>query len=285
MTNLQENISINKDHYDQVYSKVNVDDIVCKINNLDTFLLDAIDTKISWHGLYHRNFREAIKGKKVFEIGCGNGLNALIMAALGAEVVANDISHVSGDIIMTAADRLGLSNISTAMGDFAKIPMEMGSFDYVVGKAFLHHLTHELEEQYLRKISTILKPDGEARFFEPAINSQLMDRLRWMIPVPGRPSTLNRDKFAEWKAKDPHPERDNSTTYFLAAGRKYFNEVEVVYFGSIERFNRLLPSGNFNNSYSRWANAAEAHLPKLFRRAAARSQLLIYRNPRFSKSV
>lgn len=283
MAALHDNIATNENHYNQTYSRVSVDGIVRKVDNLDAFLSDAIRTDTSWHGLYYGNLREAIVGKRVFEIGCGDGLNALIMAALGADVVASDISHVSADIIMSAAERLGLSNIKTATGDFSEISLDVRSFDYVVGKAFLHHLTHELEEEYLGKIATILKPQGEARFFEPAMNSQLLDRIRWMIPVPGRPSILNRSRFAEWKARDPHPERDNSTAHFTAVGRKYFDDMEVVYIGSIERLHRLLPSGTFNRSYRRWAHAAEEHLPRSFRRAAARSQLLMYRAPRVSQ--
>jgi SAM-dependent methyltransferase len=280
MTDLHDNITTNKNHYDHVYSKIHVDEVVRKVDNLDAFLSDAIRTDTSWHGLYHGNFRETIAGKRVFEIGCGDGTNALIMAAIGAEVVANDISHMSSEIIIAAADRLGLSNISTVVGDFSTISFDMHSFDFVVGKAFLHHLTHELEEQYVRKICTILKQNGEARFFEPAVNSHFLDQIRWMIPVGSRPSILNRARFAEWKAKDPHPERNNSTTHFVALGRQFFHDVEAVYIGSIERLHRLLPSGTFNRSFRRWAHAAEEHLPNSFRRVAARSQLLVYRNPR-----
>ena len=275
-----ETLARNEEHYDEKYKSVNVDCVVRIVKNLESFLEDAIKTDTSWHGLYQNDFAKHIVGKKVFEIGCGDGLNAIIMAKLGAEVVANDISSESGRIILQAAKTLGLNNIKPLTGDFASISMDSHQFDIVVGKAFLHHLTHEVEDQYMSKIQRILKPGGESRFFEPAVNSLWLDNLRWMIPVSGRPSSLSRKAFAAWKATDPHPIRDNSSSHYLMLGEKYFEDVSVQPIGSIERLCRLLPKGQLNRRYRRWAHRMERRLPMFFRAFAARSQSIIFRNPR-----
>jgi len=269
----------NIEHYDSVYSEVKIDGIVNKVRNLESFLDDAIKTDTSWHGLYQDDFAGRIKGRRVLELGCGDGLNALIMAALGANVTANDISHESEKIIRESATALQLDNIKAVSGDFADLPFDNNSFDFIVGKAFLHHLNHETEDIYLRKVAGLLKPTGEARFFEPATNSQFLDDLRWMIPVPGRPSSLNHKAFAEYKNQDPHPKRDNSSEHYIRCGRRYFGDASITYVGSIERLCRLLPPGEFNRSYRRWAHRAEVRLPKWFRHRAARSQLIIYSRP------
>jgi len=274
------NIKTNVDHYDKVYSSVNISEILEKVRNFESFLENAIKTDTSWHGFYHGGFEKIIVGKTVLEIGCGNGLNSLIMASLGATVVANDISTKSMEIISSVAKELDIDNISTVAGDFRDMPFDVNSFDFVVGKAFLHHLTHELEDEFLAKAATILKPSGEARFFEPAVNSLLLDKIRWIIPLPGRPSILMRKKFAKWKSNDPHPDRDNSTAHYLAAGLKHFGNVNVIHIGSIERLCRLIPLGKFNRSYRRWAHRIEEYLPKFFRSMAARSQLLVFHVPR-----
>ena len=202
------------------------------------------------------------------------------MAKLGADVVANDISSESGRIIQQAASELGLQNLRPLTGDFATLPIEEHSFDIVVGKAFLHHLTHEVETEYLAKVSRLLKRGGESRFFEPAVNSQWLDQLRWMVPVSGRPSSLSRKAFAAWKASDPHPDRDNSSEHYQKLGETYFNDVFVRPIGSIERLCRIMPKGKWNRSYRRWAHRMETKLPMFFRRLAARSQLIVFRNPR-----
>lgn len=273
------NLSTNKQHYDTRYADIDIESIVQKLEAGDTFLRDAILTDTSWHGLYYGDFRERIRGKQVLELGCGDGLNALIMAQLGAEVTAIDISEKSQYIIHAVCERTGLS-VHALAGDFSLAPFPLHSFDFVIGKAFLHHLTHELEDQYLAKIVTLLKPDGEARFLEPAINSKFLDDLRWLVPVPGRPSKLNRRAFARWKESDPHPTRDNSTQHFVAVGQQYFAGVDTVMIGSIERLCRLLPAGNFQRRFRRWAHRVEPRLPGWFRHSAARSQLIIYQEPK-----
>jgi ubiquinone/menaquinone biosynthesis C-methylase UbiE len=280
ITDSTQNVAKNTEHYDQVYRSVNYGCVVRIARNVDSFLADAIKTDTSWHGLYLDGFADKIRGKKVLELGCGDGLNAIIMAKLGADVFANDISSESGQIIIHAANELGLTNVRPLTGDFAAIPMEDRSFDFVVGKAFLHHLTEELEAEYMDKVRRVLKKDGEARFFEPAVNSLLLDKLRWMVPVSGRPSSLSRKAFAAWKANDPHPDRDNSSRHYQKFGERFFESVSIRPIGSIERLCRLLPKGSFNRSYRRWAHRMESSLPMVFRQLAARSQSIIYRIPR-----
>jgi len=269
----------NQQFYDQRYATADVDAIVQKVSNAASFLRDATLTDTSWHGLYQGGFAEKIRGKRVLELGSGNGLNALIMASLGAEVTALDISKSSAQLIEEASERLKLS-VKAMAGDFLELEFAQRWYDVIVGKDFLHHLTHDLENAFLRKVSMLLKPDGEARFFEPAVNSKLLDTIRYVIPVPNRPSVLSRAAFKKYKDLDPHPERDNSTLHYTENGRLFFNDVQVTLVGSLERFHRLLPSGQFNRRYRRWAHRMEVKLPLWFRYAAARSQVIVYRNPR-----
>jgi len=86
------NVNKNEAHYDHSYSDVNIQAIVSKISNFDAFFDDAVRTDTSWHGFYLNGFADRLAGKRVLELGCGDGVNALAMAQLGAEVVAVDIS-------------------------------------------------------------------------------------------------------------------------------------------------------------------------------------------------
>lgn len=280
MDSSEENIAKNVACYDQFYAKVNVDNLVAKVRNLKNFLEEAIRTDTGWHGFYHGGFLDRIANKRILELGCGDGLNALVMASLGADVVANDISHETERILKEATSRLGIVNLQVCVGNFSVLPFEERSFDFVVGKAFLHHLTHELEEDYISKAADLLKASGEARFQEPAVNSLFLDKVRWLIPVPERPSILCRKRFLKWKENDAHPERDNSSNHYLQLGRKFFFDAAIVPFGSIERFCRLMPSGNFNRRFRRWAHRADERLPMSFRYRLARAQVISFRHPR-----
>jgi 2-polyprenyl-3-methyl-5-hydroxy-6-metoxy-1,4-benzoquinol methylase len=279
--NATDNTLKNEKHYDKIYENINVAHIVAKLNNLTNFLNDATITDTSWVGFYYHNFKDEIKNKKILEIGCGDCTNAAVMAALGAEVYANDISQKSGAIISELNTSYKFDKpIKFIDGNFLDANLEGDYFDYVVGKAFIHHLTHEQEITFTKKIILVLKPDGKVRFSEPAVNSKILDKLRWIIPVPNRPSILQTTKFKQWKENDPHPERDNSCYHFKSFGKLYFNTVKIIPLGCIERFHRLLPQGAFNRKFRRFAFKIEKYLPFYIRQTFARSQVVIYANPK-----
>lgn len=281
MTTTEQSLAKNQQFYDAHYRNVQIRRIGERVGGAWAFIEDAKRTYTSWHGLYGDGFGARLSGATVFEIGAGDGLNALLMARLGAYVVvANDISPDTERIIVGVASEIGLTNIKCAVGDFAELPIEERVFDFVIGKAFLHHLTHDLEDQYLAKVARILKPTGEARFVEPAVNSKVLDGLRWLVPTPRRPSKLQRKAFANWKARDPHPDRDNSSAHYMSVGAKYFGDTQVTPIGSLERFQRWLPPGNFDLAFRRWAHRTEYRLPMTFRMKAARSQRIVYRRPK-----
>jgi SAM-dependent methyltransferase len=270
----------NKQHYENIYSNYGIKNILYWVNNLEEFLDSAIATETSWFGLYHENFKDRIEGKKIMELGCGNCVNASIMAALGAKVYANDIADASGKIIKKLNENYNFKfPIKFISGDFLQNEIESGYFDFVVGKAFLHHLDLELEQKFISETVRILKPNGEARFFEPAINNKVIDRIRWYIPVKGRPSKFNKSEFLKWKENDPHPERTFSSSHFERLGKKFFQEVKIIPVGTLERFSRILRWGHRRNLYKRWALKSESSIPLYINRSLARSQVLIFKNP------
>ncbi|WP_340063102.1 class I SAM-dependent methyltransferase [Ascidiimonas aurantiaca] len=278
----EKNTLKNKDHYDKKYAGASVRHILKMLTDLENFMHDATRTDTSWVGLYYGNFQEHLKGKRVLELGCGNCTNAAIMAALGAEVYANDISQKSGNIIDELNENYEFpSKITFLHGDFLKVPIPENYFDIVLGKAFVHHLTHDQEIDFTRKIVSLLKPNGIVRYFEPAVNNKFLDEIRWLIPVPGRPSKLQRKKFKQWKLNDPHPERNNSSGHYLKIGQQYFEETRIVPIGSIERFHRILPK-KYGRKFRRFAFKLEKKLPRSVNLSLTRSHLIEYKRPKKS---
>lgn len=281
MSEINENQEKNRLHYEKLYSNYNIRNILYWINHLDKFLESATTTETSWYALYKGDFRQRINGKRVLEMGCGDCVNAAIMAALGAEVYANDIAETSGEIITALNEAHEFEHpISFIPGDFLKNELAANQFDFVIGKAFLHHLELTVERNFLKETARLLKRDGEARFFEPAVNSKLMDEIRWYIPVKGRPSKFHRKAFQKWKARDPHPERSFSSRHFQEAGSEFFEESEIYPIGTLERFGRFFKWGEKKNRYKRWALTTEQKLPALLNKTFTRSQLIVYRKPK-----
>lgn len=156
---IEDNTLRNKLHYDRTYSGVRVERILEHIRNLPQFLNDATKTDTSWYGLYYGGLQGRLKGRHVLELGAGDGLNALVMAALGAHVTAIDISYVTPDIISRAVGEIPLAgSIAALSGDFLAMNcFDACSFDLVVGKAFLHHLDHETEAHFLFKAANLFE--------------------------------------------------------------------------------------------------------------------------------
>jgi ubiquinone/menaquinone biosynthesis C-methylase UbiE len=280
---MDDDILANKRYYETRYRQTAVDNIVEKVQNLDHFLHDATRSIVRWRGLYYGDFRHRVMNATILELGAGTGLNSLVMAALGAaRVVAVDISQETTNLIHTAAERLGMSSkVDALTGDFEQLHFEPQSFDFVVGMAFLHHLTHDREDRYLSKVSRILQPMGEARFVEPASNSALLESIRLGFPVRGRPSKLNTRAFELWQQEDPHPTRDNSSMHYQTVCQRYFKEIEILPLGALERLQRFLPwgSGFVNFHFRHLAFQLERLIPFCLHMKVARSQIILLRGP------
>lgn len=280
MNSENQNQQKNKQHYDKLYASYRIENTLFWLNNLEAFLESATSTQASWHAIYFDDFKNRLEGVKVLEMGCGDCVNAAVMAALGAEVYANDIADTSGEIIKQLNENYAFKHpIEFVPGDFLENELEADTFDFVIGKAFLHHLTIPLETLFIKETARLLKPDGEARFFEPAVNNKLLDTLRWYTPVKGRPSKFNKEAFKEWKKNDPHPDRTFSSKHFSDAGKQLFNQVRILPVGTLERFNKLIQKKDLNNKFRKWALKKERSLPDTLNNSFARSQLIIYRSP------
>ncbi len=276
----------NKAKYDRVYGAADREKILRRVRDTDGFLERVTRTNPDWRGIAgmevrgERSFYHDLRGKSILELGCGNGLNALIMASLGADVVANDTSSASAALIRDLAAELDISNIVPVTGELPELGLEARSFDIVVGKAFLHHLTHEQEERYMAEVARLVRLDGHARFFEPAVNSRLLDAMRLAVPVPGRPSSLQRAAFARWRADDPHPDRDNSTRRYRSVAERYFEDVTITLSGGLDRLTRLVPEGSGAQRFRALTYRVERRLPHAVRHVMARAQLMVCRGPR-----
>ena len=271
----------NKAFYEKQYSGYSVKNILWWLNHLEGYLDFATTTETSWVALYGDDFRNRIAGKKVLEMGCGDCNNAAVMAALGAEVYANDIASASGEIIKEINANYEFKYpLKFVEGDFLNNDLPDKEFDFIVGKAFLHHLTVPVEKLFLKETARLLKPHGEARFFEPAVNSKILDELRWHIPVRGRPSKFQKEAFERWKEEDPHPDRSFSSRHFEVAGGEFFKKVKIAPIGTLERFGQLFKRGKKREEFRKKALYAEKYLPYFLNRYFAKSQLITYREPR-----
>ncbi|MGA8594344.1 MAG: class I SAM-dependent methyltransferase [Bryobacteraceae bacterium] len=169
-----------------------------------------------------------VRGKRVLEIGCGDGTNALILALKGATVVGIDLSQRA----VATAERRAARH---ALGDRARFvcgPIERSlrdeaKFDVIAGFAVLHHLLPSLHD-LLSEMKRHGHSQTEYIFQEPVNLSPLLRRLRLAMPVSvsGTP--------------DERPlERSD-----LALITRHFRDVEIKHFHGLSRFAARFLLGN-----------------------------------------
>lgn len=130
-----------------------------------------------WHaeaadrGVYHqytdidpvvKELLGSVKGKKVIEIGCGNGYFSRALARRGAKVTALDASFKMIDIAIAEEKKKPLG-IVCLVRDAARLQgIKSGSFDLAVANMMLMDVLNV--EKAIKEISRVLKPGGKLVF-------------------------------------------------------------------------------------------------------------------------
>ena len=168
------------EHFDRVYSEeAKSDSLVLHEANIRRYVDPETNTIHSKEYCYH--LMGSLQGKKILEIACGNGTDTSLMARLGADVCAYDISPEAIKLTENRAAANGLSErVRTEVSAEFHEAFAGETFDIIVGFAALHHLPLEgLAERLLCR----LNPGGVAVFQEPVVNNRGLARLRQMIPI------------------------------------------------------------------------------------------------------
>ncbi len=104
----------------------------------------------------------SLSDKRVLEIGVGNGIDAIEMMKHGAIYTGLDITKNHLDLTRQYVELEGLSSKVEDLrhGDLLSTELS-GKFDVIYSFGVLHHISHERD--YLERLRTLLKPDGELR--------------------------------------------------------------------------------------------------------------------------
>jgi len=124
-----------------------------------------------------------LEGKTVLDVGCGDGLNSVMLAKLGARVTGIDISPQAVEVARRRAEVNGVSDrVSPLAGPIEAIELPENSFDLVWADAVLHHVLDDLET-VMDRLTRWVKPEGLLVFSEPVNLFPMLRRLRQRIPV------------------------------------------------------------------------------------------------------
>lgn len=97
-------------------------------------------------------------GKKLIELGCGNGRDAIFLSNNKIDVVAIDQCESS---INNLKSSVSSDNIEFVADDFIETKLlERESFDYVYSRFTLHSISEEQENKLINRVYEALKKDG-----------------------------------------------------------------------------------------------------------------------------
>jgi len=110
------------------------------------------------------------KGKRVLEIGCGIGTDAVNFARAGADYTAIELSETSLEIARKRFDVFGLKgNFIACNAEELSSHVEKNSFNLVYSFGVIHHTPNQ--RAVVEEIRKVIKHDGEFRMMVYAKNS------------------------------------------------------------------------------------------------------------------
>lgn len=121
-----------------------------------------------------------LEGRRVLDVGCGEGPNSALLAILGAKVTGVDLSAGALDVARARATLEGVAKQCTFVcSPMETAPIPDGSCDAVFCDAILHHLLDDLDGA-MRRLMRFLRPGGVFLCIEPVSLSPV---LRWLRPL------------------------------------------------------------------------------------------------------
>lgn len=117
-------------------------------------LREAIESLAFSHGLHEYG---AFRGKRVLDVGCGNGYVLSKYAEAGAEAYGVDVTPTAVELCEKRFAQLGLHG-DFRVADAERLPFPDGAFDCVCSMGVLHHVPNT--ELAVAEIHRVLKPGG-----------------------------------------------------------------------------------------------------------------------------
>jgi len=217
------------DFFDQMAER-----LAAQARPLDALTVERYsETRRPW---FNKEFRFQVmgdlRGKRVLDVGCGDGSNAILMAKYGARVTGIDISPKSIELCHRRAELDGVGSTT----QFICSPLETadlldGSYDIIWGDGVLHHLIPELDG-VMRRLVSYAKPGALFVFSEPVCLSPLLRRLRKRIPI-HTDATPNERPLERAEMETIH---------------RYLPNLELRWFSFLSRLDRFFLS---HNNYER----------------------------------
>ena len=247
--------------FESFYEEIDPAEIVAQARRVEHHLAELRAFYQAERLFWDEGLRRRVRGRRVLEIGGGDGRNAIFLLMLGAaHVTLQEITPSTERIATECARQLDVvDRLDVRIGN--PLDLDFGDpHDVILGHLVFHHIPTPIEDEFAEMMSANTADDGWLRIVDPAVNWKALDELRWLLPAPGRPSRLSK-RWDAWKASDEHPERDNSTDHVVEVFRRVFRHVEAETTAGLSRLHRWVDSERFHDPALRALNRIDSKLP------------------------
>jgi ubiquinone/menaquinone biosynthesis C-methylase UbiE len=131
------------------------------------------------HTYYLDLLDDAVRGRDVLEVGCGEGDLTQQLAQIADHVVGIDLSEGCIQRATQNIDPELRGSVTFRAMDAEQLAFPDASFDVVCGRAILHHL---VLDRALGEIARVLKPGGKAIFLEALGQNPFINLYRRRSP-------------------------------------------------------------------------------------------------------
>jgi ubiquinone/menaquinone biosynthesis C-methylase UbiE len=153
--------------------------------------------RTEWHIPLLVPFAEQ-RGKKVLEIGCGNGADGVMFARAGAQYTGVDLTEAAVEATRTHFQVMGLKG-TFQIENAERLSFSDESFDFVYSHGVLHHTPHP--ESAFAELHRVLRPGGKAvlmlyhkRSINYYVRIMCYMRLRVLLRILSRVRCFTQDR-------------------------------------------------------------------------------------------
>ena len=131
------------------------------------------------------------RGRKLLDVGCGSGFNAVTMCMLGWDVTGCEINETVVDHARKTVAEYGY-DIPVDLGENERLRYEDGSFDFLLSMNVIHYAqSREAMDRTVEEYSRVLKPGGRVLVVTTTQdnwllkNAEYLDSNRMRVRIPG----------------------------------------------------------------------------------------------------
>lgn len=127
----------------------------------ETRLIVSSGAQFSHRGWYHELYGDALRGKRVLDVGSGFGIDSLTFAERGARLTYLDIEETNLRVIARLAQLLELRDSDFVhLKDLSSLAELDGYYDVIMAMGSLHHAPVEVIRSEAKLLIDHLRPGG-----------------------------------------------------------------------------------------------------------------------------